>query len=67
MTDSHTLRGDGIAATINAQGAELSSLRNAEGRELLWQARPQWPRHAPILFPIVALSFRVQAGGHLCR
>ena len=35
MTDSHTLRGDGIAATINAQGAELSSLRNAEGRELL--------------------------------
>ena len=53
MTDSHTLRGDGIAATINAQGAELSSLRNAEGRELLWQAGPQWPRHAPILFPIV--------------
>jgi len=53
MSDSHTLRGDGIAATINAQGAELSSLRNAEGRELLWQAGPQWPRHAPILFPIV--------------
>ncbi len=53
MTDSHTLRGDGIAATILAQGAELSSLRNAEGRELLWQAGPQWPRHAPILFPIV--------------
>lgn len=53
MSDSHTLRGDGIAATINAQGAELSSLRSAEGRELLWQAGPQWPRHAPILFPIV--------------
>ncbi|TWC06289.1 aldose 1-epimerase [Bradyrhizobium macuxiense] len=53
MSDSHTLRGDGIAATILAQGAELSSLRNAEGTELLWQAGPQWPRHAPILFPIV--------------
>jgi len=53
MSDSHTLRGDGIAATINAQGAELSSLRNVEGRELLWPAGPQWPRHAPILFPIV--------------
>ncbi|WP_076862705.1 aldose 1-epimerase family protein [Bradyrhizobium mercantei] len=53
MSDSHTLRGDGIAATILAQGAELSSLSNAEGRELLWQAGPQWPRHAPILFPIV--------------
>ena len=53
MSDSHTLRGDGIAVTIQAQGAELSSLRNAGGRELLWQAGPQWPRHAPILFPIV--------------
>lgn len=53
MSDSHTLRGDGIAAIILAQGAELSSLRNAEGTELLWQAGPQWPRHAPLLFPIV--------------
>ncbi|SEE32347.1 aldose 1-epimerase family protein [Bradyrhizobium erythrophlei] len=53
MSDSHTLRGDGIAATIQAQGAELSSLRYADGTELLWQAGPQWPRHAPILFPIV--------------
>jgi galactose mutarotase-like enzyme len=50
---SHTLRGDGIAATITAQGAELCSLKNAEGIELLWQAGPQWPRHAPVLFPIV--------------
>ncbi|KWV51787.1 aldose epimerase [Bradyrhizobium macuxiense] len=53
MSDSHTLRGEGIAATILAQGAELSSLQNIEGAELLWQAGPQWPRHAPVLFPIV--------------
>lgn len=53
MNDSCTLRGEGIAATISAQGAELSSLRNAAGVELLWQAGPQWPRHAPVLFPIV--------------
>jgi galactose mutarotase-like enzyme len=53
MSDSHTLRSDRIAATILAQGAELSSLRNADGAELLWQAGPQWPRHAPVLFPIV--------------
>ncbi|WP_426435343.1 aldose 1-epimerase family protein [Bradyrhizobium genosp. P] len=53
MSDSHTLRGDKIAATIQAQGAELSSLRNGAGTELLWQAGPQWPRHAPLLFPIV--------------
>jgi galactose mutarotase-like enzyme len=50
---SHTLRGDGIAATIAAQGAELCSLKNADGVELVWQAGPQWPRHAPVLFPIV--------------
>ncbi|MCA6120964.1 aldose 1-epimerase family protein [Bradyrhizobium sp. WSM 1704] len=53
MTDSYTLRGEAIAATILARGAELSSLSNADGAELLWQAGPQWPRHAPILFPIV--------------
>jgi galactose mutarotase-like enzyme len=49
----HTLRSDGISATINADGAELCSLKNGEGLELLWQAGPAWPRHAPILFPIV--------------
>ena len=53
MDDSHTLRGEAITATILARGAELSSLRNADGTELLWQAGPQWPRHAPVLFPIV--------------
>ncbi len=51
--DSHTLRADGITATVLAHGAELCSLRNEQGLELLWQAGPQWPRHAPLLFPIV--------------
>jgi galactose mutarotase-like enzyme len=51
--DSHTIRAGGIEATIKADGAELCSLKNAEGLELLWQAGPQWPRHAPLLFPIV--------------
>ncbi|MBV9564845.1 MAG: aldose 1-epimerase family protein [Bradyrhizobium sp.] len=48
-----TLRDKGIAATIKADGAELCSLKNAAGFELLWQAGPAWPRHAPLLFPIV--------------
>src|SRR5438445_1401334 len=52
-TDSHTLRSGAIAATIKADGAELCSLRNAEGLELLWQAGPEWLRHSPVLFPIV--------------
>jgi galactose mutarotase-like enzyme len=48
-----TLHGDGISATIVGQGAELISLRNAEGLEFLWQAGPEWRRHSPVLFPIV--------------
>jgi galactose mutarotase-like enzyme len=51
--DRHTIRNGAIAATIKADGAELCSLRNAEGVELLWQAGPAWPRHSPLLFPIV--------------
>ena len=54
MTDDrHTLKSSGITATIKADGAELCSLKNNEGLELLWQAGPQWPRHSPLLFPIV--------------
>lgn len=48
-----TLDGDGISATIVGQGAELVSLRDAEGTQLLWQAGPEWRRHSPVLFPIV--------------
>ncbi|MGX8007605.1 aldose 1-epimerase family protein [Mesorhizobium sp. ORM8.1] len=48
-----TLHGDGITATIVDQGAELVSLIDAEGTELLWQAGPEWRRHSPVLFPIV--------------
>ena len=42
-----------LSAEVKAEGAELCSLRDAGGREFLWQAGPQWPRHAPVLFPIV--------------
>jgi galactose mutarotase-like enzyme len=51
--DQHILRSSGIATTIKADGAELCSLRNAEGKELLWQAGEVWPRHSPLLFPII--------------
>ena len=51
--DSQTLQGDGISATIVAQGAELVSLQDNKGFEFLWQAGPEWRRHSPVLFPIV--------------
>jgi galactose mutarotase-like enzyme len=51
--DRHTLRSNGVTATVLAHGAELCSLRTAQGLELIWQAGPEWRRHAPLLFPIV--------------
>lgn len=43
-----------FTATINPLGAELWSLRNGEGRELLTDADPRWwTGRAPILFPFV--------------
>jgi galactose mutarotase-like enzyme len=53
MGETHTISAGGISATIKADGAELCSLRTPDGQELLWQAGPVWPRHAPWLFPIV--------------
>lgn len=53
MGSIHLSNGD-LSADIATLGAELQSLRDAKDREWLWQADPAvWPRHAPILFPIV--------------
>ncbi len=51
--DLHRIEGGGLSAAISAEGAELQSLCDRHGREFLWQAGPVWPRHAPVLFPIV--------------
>ena len=51
--DSHRITTAGISAEVSARGAELVSLRDAAGNEMLWQAGPEWPRHAPVLFPTV--------------
>ena len=52
-TGRHRIAASGITAEVDAQGSELCSLRDATGHEFLWQAGPAWPRHAPVLFPIV--------------
>ncbi|MBL6457850.1 aldose 1-epimerase family protein [Belnapia sp. T6] len=43
----------GIAAEIKPQGAELCRLQDGAGRDFLWEAGPTWPRHSPVLFPII--------------
>lgn len=51
--NTHDFGNDAIRAQVAGAGAELVSLRFADGREMLWQAGPAWRRHAPVLFPIV--------------
>ncbi len=53
MSDRHMISNEHISATILAHGAELCSLKTADGLELMWQAEPEWPRHSPLLFPII--------------
>lgn len=45
---------DKLTVEINFAGAEISSIKNKNGLEFIWQAKKEvWPRHAPVLFPIV--------------
>lgn len=48
------LKNQGFSAAVSSLGAELVSLKNREGTELLWQGdEAHWRGQAPVLFPIV--------------
>jgi galactose mutarotase-like enzyme len=48
------LRSSALSVEINPLGAQLSTLRDADGRDLLWDGDPAvWNGRAPLLFPIV--------------
>ncbi|MGT2504203.1 aldose 1-epimerase family protein [Bradyrhizobium guangxiense] len=66
--DTHTLRSDRLSATVKAHGAELCSLKDGT-TEFIWQAGPEWPRHAPLLFPIVGRLAKdeLRHRGNTCR
>lgn len=50
----HRLISEQLIVTINFKGAEICSIQNKTGIEFIWQANKDiWPRHAPVLFPIV--------------
>jgi len=60
MTDPIRIANDRLSAVIDPFGAELVSLRDAAGAELMTDADPAfWPKHAPILFPVIGVT----AGG----
>jgi len=49
-----TVSSGALTAQINPFGAQLSTLRDPSGRELLWDGNPAfWNGRAPLLFPIV--------------
>jgi galactose mutarotase-like enzyme len=49
----HRIASGSLAVTVIARGAELTSISHTLAGEVLWQAGPAWPRHSPVLFPIV--------------
>ncbi|WP_375404760.1 aldose 1-epimerase family protein [uncultured Sphingomonas sp.] len=54
MADLIRIGNDKLSAAINPLGAELSHLRDPDGRELMTDADPAyWTGRAPILFPVV--------------
>jgi galactose mutarotase-like enzyme len=52
MTQTHEIASGRLRATIRAHGGELIALSDETG-PVLWNGGPDWPRHAPVLFPIV--------------
>ena len=52
----HTISNDRLTVQINEKGAELWSIRSADGTEYLWQGDPRyWPDRALNLFPQIGL------------
>lgn len=48
-----TIRNSHLTVTISSRGAELQSIKDANGVERLWQGDPAyWTGRAPILFPV---------------
>ena len=48
-----TLSNDILSVTIAERGAEMQSIRDAQGHEYLWQADPKyWAKHSPTLFSL---------------
>jgi galactose mutarotase-like enzyme len=53
MLNRHIMENGYLTVGVKPEGAELCSLIDAAGNELLWQAGEAWRSQAPNLFPIV--------------
>ncbi len=60
MSEIYTIENEFLSVRVSAQGAELQSIRSADGTEYLWQGDPAyWTDRSPVLFPYVG---RLTAG-----
>lgn len=54
MVDRFKIESQYLNVEVLSKGAEICSVMDKRsGVEYIWQAKDQWPRHAPILFPVV--------------
>ncbi len=55
----YTLENDLLTLSVDENGAEMVSLKRADGEEMIWSGDPAyWGRHAPVLFPQVGRHFK---------
>lgn len=51
---NHTIQNDYLTVAVAEHGAELRSIRDAQGTEYLWQGDPKyWSDRSPMLFPFI--------------
>lgn len=65
MDETISLKNDFLELTTSTHGAEMISLKEAQGTEYVWQGdATYWGGHAPILFPIVGKIFETMSIGN---
>lgn len=48
-----TIKNEKLSVVISSKGAEIQSIKDAQGVEYIWEGNPAfWEGHAPILFPV---------------
>ena len=47
----YTIENDFLTITVDSFGAQIHSVKSADGYEYMWQGEKYWEDHAPVLFP----------------
>ena len=47
----HTIKNEFLTVSVDTFGAQLTSVKSADGWEYIWQGEKYWDDHSPVLFP----------------